>query len=120
MFLVVSIDSKGFKDYYELLSLDIGVSMTGVTKKLFNQHDRQRKTDQLYSAKPERMVLRAKRKLDNMQAEWKKEVTDKLGSHTYDSGMADRKEDLAMTASNTMPADKSKAKAFCPTANNVM
>jgi hypothetical protein len=60
----------GEEDYYKLY-LDIGVLMTDVTKKDYNQHDQQRKTDQeLYSAKPERnKVLQVKRKLEKISAE---------------------------------------------------
>ena len=59
-----------------------------------------------------------------MKAEWKKEVTDKLGGHTYDSGMAERKAEptTATTESETAPADtnnkapaSSKAESFCNT-----
>ena len=119
--MAVSIDSKGFELYYEQHYLDIGVLMTGVTKKYFKQHDRQRKNDQQYSAKPERMVKRSKRKLENMQAEWKKEITDKMGGHTYDSGKAEEKEDPATTASNKQKQGNSKttgAKGFCNTCKN--
>ncbi len=61
------------------------------------------------------MVIQSKMKLENMQAEWKNEVTDKMCGHTYDSGMAEeRKEAPARTPSTK----KSKSEAICKKCKN--
>jgi hypothetical protein len=62
--------------------------MTGITATFFKQHDKRGATDAAYAKKTARRRLRAQRKLDNMNREWKREVIDKQMGDTYRSRMA--------------------------------
>jgi hypothetical protein len=83
----VSIDSLGFEEYYRRLYLEVGVTMSGVTKDYFQKHDRKRKFDKEYSMLPARRTKRAKLKLDKIQTAWKLDVEDKKRGHTYRTAM---------------------------------
>jgi hypothetical protein len=86
-FLAVSIDSLGFLDYYTQLYLVLGITMSNVTKRYYEQHDKRITKDRVYANKPGRMKIRAQQRLANINAEWKREILDKMKGNTYKSRM---------------------------------
>ncbi len=87
-YLACSIDSLGFEAYYKRLCLELGIKMSNITGRFYEQHDRRRATDAAYGKKPERMIIRSKKKIDNIRREWKKDVIDKKKGNTYRSQIA--------------------------------
>lgn len=87
-YLACSIDSLGFEAYYKRLYLELGIKMSNITGRFYQQHDRRRATDAAYSKKPEQMIIRSKKKIDNIRREWKKDVIDKKKGNTYRSKIA--------------------------------
>jgi hypothetical protein len=61
--------------------------MSDITNLFYEQHDRRRKADHLYTVKPERQKLRAKQELENINKVWKREVQDKSKGNMYWSQM---------------------------------
>jgi hypothetical protein len=87
-YLACSIDSLGFEAYYKRLYLELGIKMSNITGCFYQQHDQRRATDAAYGKKPERMIIRSKKKIDNIRREWKKDVIDKKKGNTYRSRIA--------------------------------
>jgi hypothetical protein len=86
--LAVSIDSLGYYEYYKKLYLVIGITMTEPTASFYREMDKRRLHDRTYTNTPEFRKKRAKRKMEMMKRDWKKEVEDKQQGHTYRSNMA--------------------------------
>jgi hypothetical protein len=59
-YLVMSLDSLGFKEYFEELYAQLGMTMSSETERHFQQHDRRQNHDKEYANKPERKKKRAK------------------------------------------------------------
>jgi hypothetical protein len=87
-FLAVSIGLLGYYEYYKILYLKIGIIMSSITALYYQQHGKKRKADRIYFNKPAVRRKRAQQRLDNINAEWKREVVDKQNGNTYRSRMA--------------------------------
>jgi hypothetical protein len=86
--LACSLDSLGFEEYYRELYLELGIRMSTVTDTYYKQHDRKRKSSAAYKKRPDRRVIRAKRKLECISKEWKRQVQDRAEGSTYQSRVA--------------------------------
>jgi hypothetical protein len=122
-YLGVSIDSRGFLQYYTQLYLEIGITMSSVTKSFYRQHDKRRMADQAYKKSPGRKKIRAKQPLENIHAEWKKEVLDKQKGNTYQSAMtaptaAAMENDSNEKAGGKVGVARDITKLFCKACQN--
>ena len=59
-------------------------------------------------------MLRAKRKLENITSEWKREIHDKLEGHTYKSAM----QVPSTTGADGVPIDKNTSRPYCRACEN--
>jgi hypothetical protein len=91
-YLAVSIDSLGYLEYYRRLYAEVGIEMSDVTEKYYQQHDRSRETQKAYVKSEKRKKIKAARKLENIVAEWKREVVDKKDGTTYKSKIATKED----------------------------
>jgi hypothetical protein len=87
-YVAVSVDSLGFEEYYKQLYLELGITMSPVSRLYYRQVDRRRKADQTYAKSFERKKKRAMQKLETINEAWRIETVDKRKGHTYQSGMA--------------------------------
>jgi hypothetical protein len=85
--LAVSIDLRGFADYYEELYLSLGMEMTETTERFYKQHDKYREKKKVYEKSKEVRQKKSTKKLDHITVEWKREIIDKKKGNTYRSRM---------------------------------
>jgi len=84
-YLAVSVDSLGFEEYFLKLYLELGITMSNVTRLFYKQHDKKRRADAIYAKTAARRKKRATRKLELINTAWQQEVGDKANGHTYQS-----------------------------------
>jgi hypothetical protein len=77
VYLAVRIDSLGYYKYYEILYLELGMTMSSITTMFYHQPEKKRRANQLYANKPVWWKIRAQQWLDNINKEWQSEVVDK-------------------------------------------
>jgi hypothetical protein len=73
-YVAVSINSIGYYKYNRRLYLDLGMVMSSITAAFLKQQDQRKLSDQEYEKRPARRKIRAQKRLDNINFEWKREV----------------------------------------------
>jgi hypothetical protein len=86
-YLAMSVDTLGIEEYYQELYEELGISMSSVTARYYQQHDQKRKRDRNYAKSPARKKKRARRNLDQIQKAGNAEAENKEQGHTYQSQM---------------------------------
>jgi hypothetical protein len=105
--VAVSVDSIGYYKYYQRLYLDLGMVMSSITAAFLKQQDKRKLSNQKYEKEPARRKIRAQKRLDNINFEWKRQVIDKRNGNTYHTAMMA----LAIASQLLTGSDGSKARS---------
>jgi hypothetical protein len=62
-YLAMSVDTLGFKEFCKELYEELGISMSSVTARYYQQHDQKRKPDQNYAKSPAKKKKQTRRHL---------------------------------------------------------